>query len=190
MPQDAVLKRHNAVLTTLAKNFFGSSPRSFDSKSENDKKVFVAKGRKMHPKMFLSSHEKRFWQPFRKLLAQKVTSKQKPFDFVPENFPKLYLWTRRMKFWQQCEKVFTRVNWVSAQSPKKMNRKKIKINPLSLKTQLVFVLRRKKLAKFNIVLTEQSLFEVLPLTHSDHNILPFRSVFFCQKTGNFLLNVR
>ena len=68
---------------------------------------------------------------------------------------------------------------------KRWTEKKIKINPLPLKTQLVFVLRRKKLAKFIFVLREQSFFEVLPLTHSDHNKLPFRSLFFAKNLEIF-----
>ena len=49
MPQNAVLKRHNAVLTTLAKNFPGSSPRSFSSKSENHKKFLLLRKEKFIP---------------------------------------------------------------------------------------------------------------------------------------------
>ena len=49
MPQNAVLKRHNAVLTTLAKNFPGSSPRSFSSKSENYKKFLLLGKEKFIP---------------------------------------------------------------------------------------------------------------------------------------------
>ena len=118
------------------KNFHRSSPRSFSSLSEKDKKsFFVVIGKKIRPKMFLWSPGKQFWKHFRKLYAEKNTTNQKLFTFVSEKFPKPYLSTRRMKFWQQCWKVFTRVNWVSAQSPKKMKRKNL-FNVFSLKTSI------------------------------------------------------
>ena len=49
MPQNAVLKRHNAVSTTLEKNFPGSSPRRFSSMSENDKKILLLRKEKFIP---------------------------------------------------------------------------------------------------------------------------------------------
>ena len=76
-----------------------------------------------------------FKQFFRKFSAQKITTNQKPLNFVPEKLPKMYLWTRRIKFWQQCWKVFVKVNWVFAQSPKKKKRKKL-FNVFSLKTSI------------------------------------------------------
>ena len=45
------------------------------------------------------------------------------------------------------------------------------------KTQSISVPRRKKLAKFIMVLKEPSFFKVLPLTHVTHYKLPFRSIF-------------
>ena len=77
--------------------------------------------------MFLWSHEKQFRQPFRKLFAQKNTTIQKLFQFVPKQFLKLYLWTRRTKFLKQCCKIFAGINRVSAQSPKKWTEKKLNL---------------------------------------------------------------
>ena len=53
------------------------------------------------------------------------------------------------------------------------------------KSQFVFVLRRKKTANFLLVLKEASLFEVLPLTQSNHNKLRFRSVFSATNLERF-----
>ena len=53
------------------------------------------------------------------------------------------------------------------------------------KSQLVFVLRRKKTANFILVLKEPSLFEVLPLTQSNHKKLRFRSVFSATNMESF-----
>ena len=55
------------------------------------------------------------------------------------------------------------------------------------RTQLVFVLRRKRMAKYLIVLKEPSFFKMLPLTHRNHNRLPIRSDFFAKTLESFHL---
>ena len=53
------------------------------------------------------------------------------------------------------------------------------------KIQLVFVLRRKKTAKFVLVLKQTSFFRVLPLTQRNLSKIPFRPVFFAKKLEYF-----
>ena len=55
------------------------------------------------------------------------------------------------------------------------------------RTQLVFLLRRKKMAKFINVLKEPSFFKILRLTHRNHNRLPIRSDFFAKTLESFRL---
>ena len=159
--------------------------------------------KKIRPKIVHVKSRKAVLTTLSEIFRSKITKYQKPFDFVPEKFLKLYLWTRRMKMWQQCWKVFARVNWISAQSPKKMKRKKIKSifsenvdldtqNPalknmlfFSGKGQLVSVLRRKKTAKFILILKKPSFFKMLPLTFINHIKIPFRSNFLPQISKDF-----
>ena len=98
--------------------FPGRSPRVFSSESGNEKKFSSQKAP-------VKSWKATFGNPSGIFLLTKLEHSKKPISFVPENFPKMYHWTHRSKFWQQCWKTFARVNWVSAQIPKKMNPKKL-----------------------------------------------------------------
>ena len=84
------------------KVFPGSSPRIFSSTLKITKKFLLLMKKKFVQKCSCEVMKISFKQFFRKFSAQKITTNQKPLNFVPEKLPKMYLWTRRIKFWQQC----------------------------------------------------------------------------------------
>ena len=151
------------------------------------------------------------WKAILTTLPESFCSKNqnisKTFQLCPRKFTKIVPLDTSIEVWQQCWKVFAIVNWVSAQFPNKMNRKKHQFfsflpenvvpgtqNPalknmliFSGRTQLVFVLRRKKMAKFINVLKEPSFFKILRLTHRNHNRLLIRSVFLAKTLESFRL---
>ena len=159
--------------------------------------------------MFLWSHEKQFWQPFRNRFAQKIRKFQKPFNFVTkkpqrctsghvdwsfdnnaEKFsPESIEFPLQVRNWQtenfSIYSIFPENVDLGTQNPALKD-----MLIFSGKTQLVFVLRRKKMATFITVFKEPSFFKMLPLTHGNQNKLALRSVFFCQTSGKFSLNVR
>ena len=83
------------------KTFPGSSPRIFSSNLKMTETFLLLMKKKFVPKCSCEVMKSSFKQPFRKFSAPKITTNQKPLNFVPEKLPKMYLWTRRIKVWQQ-----------------------------------------------------------------------------------------
>ena len=159
------------------------------------------------PKKLPSSREKQFWQPFRNLFAQKIRTFEKTFQFSPRKIPKNLPLDTSIEVLTTKLKSFRKSQLSLRSSSKKDEPKKTSIfsflpenvvlgtqNPdlknmliFSGRTQLVFVLRRKRMAKYLIVLKEPSFFKMLPLTHRNHNRLPIRSDFFAKTLESFHL---
>ena len=166
--------------------------------------------KRFRPEKLLSSREKQFWQPFRNLFAQKIRKFEKIFQFCPRKFPKKVPLDTSIEVLTTMLKSFRKSQMSLRSNSKKDEPKKTSMfsflpenvvlgtqNPalknmlfFSGRTLLVFVLRRKRMAKFINVLKEPSFFKMLRLTHINHNRLPIRSDFFGQNSGKFSPKVR
>ena len=165
---------------------------------------FLAQSLKMkksfRPKKLLSSREKQFWQPFGNLFAQKIRTFEKTYQFCPGKFPKNVPLDTSIEILTTMLENFRKSQLSLRSNSKKDEPKKTSIfsfltenvvlgtqNPalknllfFSGRTQLVFVLRWQKMAKYIIVSKEPSFFKMLPLTHRNHNRISIRSDFFAK----------